>query len=81
MNILDLIDRLDVPTLAVLTVYGFWRLTRLLDKMDRHISTRLALIEKDIETVKETAAAHQSADDRDHSAIFDRLNKLGGNNA
>lgn len=37
----DLLDRLDVPTLAVGVLYGFWKVVHLLQRIERGISDRL----------------------------------------
>jgi hypothetical protein len=75
-SLLDIIDRLDVPTLAIVTIYGFWRVTRLISRVDAHIATRIALIELKCDQLSAQFAAHAQDDKDTHTRLFTKLDRL-----
>lgn len=44
-SLMELIDRLDVPTLALGCIYGFWRITKLLHAIELRLSKIDSLLE------------------------------------
>lgn len=79
IDVLDVLDRLDVPSLAVFTVYGFWRVVGLLSKIEKrfaieeqkHEQLGLALDRHEL-----TLQEHAKQDHEDKNRIYDRLNEL-----
>lgn len=66
---LDIIDRLDVPTLLVVCVYGFWYLHKQLTVMQRTQAVQNIALQTLITQVKD----HAAADVEEHRRIYDKI--------
>ena len=68
-DILDLFDRLDVPGLAILTGYGFWKMLQLMNK----VSNNLTLVEQKLTHIDETLEKHMDEDKAEHRRLQDKI--------
>jgi len=71
-DILDLFDRLDVPGLAILTGFGFWKVLQLMNK----ISNNLSLVEQKLSHIDENMDGHIVLNHEEHQRMDRSIEKL-----
>lgn len=76
---LNIIDRLDVPTLGVLTVYGFWRVVRLMNSIEQRLAVadekRQAMADN-LERHTAQLSMHAERDHSEHQRLHERIDSV-----